>query len=661
MRGRREIRDRYYPGSREDRGLLFHVFGHVPGVHTLSPFLAINGQTEEPYFRYKGGDASLSGWPAWGYGADLTYVAGTAPEFQQKGPLLGPDDLGVHFNAGGYYVCESNQIDTEDFVLEVFLRIDFGASNLWLLATRGNIGYEINVNTDAVRFGIQDGNGLLRVSASVIPCVYSHQMFFCNRDENSIFGARVYTNGKSNVGANFSNDQESLAAEYFTIGSEAAGYNRFSGSVFFVTGWKASDWFPAGAAGPVEYAAIAAERFYRLSGTWPTKAVGTWAPTVATRAFGSYLENQDEASPYTKRIYQVGSEHLRVQRAMIDGVRLIGYRGEPQTTNLISESEDLATTWAATRCSISPDAIDTPNDDSRTVVDGIVASADADTHYISITPTLENGETYQVSANAKPGDVSFLKMELSVTGSYAYFDLSSGTVETVSGCVAFIEAVGDFYRLILRDALSSSDDLLIYPAEADMDETFAGDGATVSVYVWGVQVEKSFSHTSLINTDGATATRLADALRYKGDDGNLPAGGSGRATMKVVFTEPISAWGSGDVTVPLLCLSDGGSASDYIALVYVKSEISYIAALSAASGGSGGLAGASVDLLDGEVHALEIRWRTDYLTVACDGVWGSVDTDVNIPDDLDRIDVCQLYDGSQKSGFLISDLKIYEW
>lgn len=649
---------------RDDRDLLFHVWGHTPGVHELSPYLTINSQTEEPYFRYKGGDASLSGWPAWDYGVDLDYNAGTAPDFNVKGPGLGSSDLGVGFkgSGGAYYLDELGVLDfsTEDLLLEVILKHKSltGQSNIMGTTLTSSAGWMLySYYTDhRLFFRAYDGDPA-NLSAYPPNGQYLHVFVAWDRDEDSNYSALYYLNGTLVDDANFYIVEDISGGNNFYIGG--IGTYVTEASFFYAACWKKSNWLPGGASNRTVIDAIAAERFYRWSGTWPTKAVGTWAPTVATRAFGAYMENQDLASPYTKRIYQVRSEHLRVQRAMVDGVPFIGFRAEPQTTNLISESEDLATTWAATRATISQDVIDTPDGDGRTVVDGIVATVDDDTHYIEITPPFAAGTQY-ASFFIKANDVDWVKVESTVSGGYAYFDLVNKVVGNTSGMTAYIDDIldDDWCHCIVREVWVVTDALRIMPVYDDGDDDFAGDGSTVSVYVWGVQAEDNNSHTSLINTDAATATRLGDQLRYKGDDGNLPLT-SGRATFKILFPEPVT-----DVTttvVPLLSLSDGGSVDDRIEVAFIDAEFSIMAVISAASGGSAGQAALGGDPRDGEIHNVEIRWKEDYLAIAVDGVWSIADTDVDIPDDLDRIEPLQAHDGTVAAGVLISDLRIMKW
>jgi hypothetical protein len=112
-----------------------------------------------------------------------------------------------------------------------------------------------------------------------------------------------------------------------------------------------------------------------------------------------------------------------------------------------------------------------------------------------------------------------MKLDVSsVANAYAYYNLSTGAVGTVGAGAnsTGIEAWGGgWYRCwIAYTGGAAAHDHEIFPAEADGDETFAGDDATASIYVWGAQHEDDGTviPSSYIPTTTAAATRIKDAL-----------------------------------------------------------------------------------------------------------------------------------------------------
>jgi hypothetical protein len=67
----------------------------------------------------------------------------------------------------------------------------------------------------------------------------------------------------------------------------------------------------------------------------------------------------------------------------------------------------------------------------------------------------------------------------------------------------------------------------------------------------------------------------------------------------------------------------------------------------------------SADLEDNTKHHLRIQWQTDSLKASVDGTFGSEDTDVGMPDGVDRIDMGSSYDVVTQFNGLIQNF--YLW
>ena len=159
--------------------------------------------------------------------------------------------------------------------------------------------------------------------------------------------------------------------------------------------------------------------------------------------------------------------------------------------------------------------------------------------------------------------------------------------------------------------------------------------------------------SSYIPTTTAQATRNADVLTYKGDDGNLGGVGSelkGTVACKVLLPNK-------DVLVQrnILSLSDGGSGVQNIDCFVATNEKFGIFVI---SGGDNGISVIG-SIADNEVHNVRGRWQTDSVISTVDGENGTEDTSCDIPDDLDEIDVGMAANNAGQLNGIISDVKIY--
>jgi len=643
------------------RRLKLRTFANPSGIVNLNPNLTINGVTQTPFFRYKGGDASAAGFPPWGYGETLDLQAGTVPTFNDGAPGLGVDDDSVKFNAGGYYkhATGGGDIGTEDFVIELVFKATFEASKCIIGTLASGIGWLVYTTAaGALTCHIQDVSGSVYVrDPGLSDDTWYHVLFGVNRNENSTDGAQIYTNGVLSGSGNFSTRQGTLTGSPLAIGAYLSGAYPINANIAYAAAWKKFNWLQAGAAGQAEIAAIVAERFAPFSGIFPQKAVGTALPEIKTRAFPAYLEKREGA---ISKLYRVGSEWLR-QESWNDknGVNVKGYLPEPQTTNLITESEDFEA-WTKLNAGdvVANDAAVCP--DGRTAAASIVADATDTQHGVSIVATLTN-TTYTFSNYFSPGEEDWVKLEdTTVADCWCYFNLATGAVGS-SGAGAtgytrgpFLGDAEDAYCCgITLMGTAAAHTLRAISAHADGDDDYAGDGVSVYLCMWGAQVEANDYMTSPIITDGATATRLKDQLRFKGDDGNITNNKRGTIVCDVLWPDFDNA-----ATKRLGMLSDGGAAADRIRTSVVSTD--KVAVDSAATAGAAGGVGVDGDMMDGAKHEVRLRWEEDNLIVSRDGVDGTPDTSVDIPDDLDRIDIGMDTGLGVQARGLISNLRIYD-
>ena len=264
------------------------------------------------------------------------------------------------------------------------------------------------------------------------------------------------------------------------------------------------------------------------------------------------------------------------------------------------------------------------------------------------------------SVYAKAGNKNWLYLTLEGDPYAAYYDLANGVVGTVTAANdetgAIEDCGGGWYRCSLTGTLIADTYTCgIYSANADNDLDFAGDGTTVNTYLWGAQLEALNFATSYVPTTTAAATRNADILTFKADDGNIGGVGSELAgTIKYKFLLP-------GITPPengvYFRLTDGGGVTDYIQMhSTTSSRFQFISAATAGSAGGGTF---STNTYDGYVHSTSIHWATNSAYITLDGVASAVDTVVTIPDDLDQLHIGHGNTISQIKG-LLSEIKIYK-
>jgi hypothetical protein len=264
---------------------------------------------------------------------------------------------------------------------------------------------------------------------------------------------------------------------------------------------------------------------------------------------------------------------------------------------------------------------------------------------------------------AKKGNKNWLYLsDDTVANCTCYFDLDNCAVGTSgAGAAGYIEDWGNGWCrcVILFTGTAAAHTFKIQTADADNDKSVVGDGSTKNTYIWGAQIEvRSMTRyaTSYIPTAGGQATREDDFLRFKGDDGNLGGVGSEQqGSMACKFLIPQSD----SIGHAIACLSDGSSANDNITLEINSSD--YLDVNTRASGGNNGDVTDNADVTDGVIVAARITWKTDQLTLYRNGSSvGTPDTAVDIPDDLDRIQIGGDRSNGDELDGIMSDFKIFK-
>ncbi|OGO03073.1 MAG: hypothetical protein A2Y72_03275 [Chloroflexi bacterium RBG_13_53_26] len=564
------------------------------------------------------------------------------------------------FNGGDWLRSLSanyGDVGDNDMCIDIFVDLKSGIG-LNSLLSKNYITYKLsyylyNSNTNYLFLGLYS----MPVERYVNCAVSQNSINFISICFDRDGLARVFINGSQAGSFDISIYEETFDDWYFQLG-KIHGYDTGNHAILSVVSEIGNNWISSGVQ----------DEFYRhfclISSIWPMTAMGAYLPTVRTRTGSAYSEMK-LAGYDNPKLFMMGGNFLRIEYNS-DYADHGWFRAEPQRTNYCPYSEDF-TNWTPTRCTFSSNAVECP--DGRVVADGIIASVDNDDHYVELAISVADGTWHCYSVFLKPGNKDWVKLVWQ-RGSeaqkvYAYIDLANGVVgERFGGISVLVDKIyyGDFLRVLMVVQSDNPDILRIFPVNGDLDDDFVGDAATVNTYVWGVQAEPGYWMTSQIPTSGAIATRTADVLAYKGDDGNIPSSGHGRLSFDFAwpylwYTE--ECW-SAEQT--LVAISDGGSSLNCIRAFLPAGEPSLLRCQIVADSVAVNL---DIDLASEEPygmegkHTIDIYWDTDYFCVGFDG-YLQEPVVATVPDELDRIDVGNM-NGSGQSGFLLANIKLSKW
>jgi len=637
----------------------FRIFSELSGVDNLDPFLTINGITVEPMFRYKGGDADSTDWNYWTYGEDLT-AGGSGGSFNDGSPGLGVNDDSTAPEATRYWVASDNtfaDITTEDFVLELVFKWsttnDVRIINKYVSPN----GYLLQENVDRLNLLVKDGTDTVNMlSAALTDGCWYHGILFVDRSGS----AQWYVNGAASGSAiDVSSVVESITVDSpISLCASSAGANGFDGNLAYVAMWKRYGWLDTHL-----QATIAAERFAKFNGTYPQIAAGSPVATARARAFPAYLDKVEDGY---RKLYYTGSNWLRMcHRQDSAGVNVRGLLAESQVENLFPYSEDFSTwTKVDSGDAITGSAAICP--DGRTAATSIAADSTDGSHGVYKAGITLTAATYAFSVFVKTGSdptygVNWVRLFDSTTGNYCYFDLDKVDIGTQYLSTGYIEGPfysGDstpFYRCcMVFTGTAVGHNLFIIPALANNDATFAGNGSTPNIYIWGAQIELGDYMTSPIRTASAPATRIWDDLEFVAG-ANIGGEDIGEGTIVYDFLYP-----SYDQLISRyhVQVSDGGSGLDRI-FTGTNSTGDKLRFYSIENSNPAVNVYPEVrDIVDGVRHEYRCTWGTT-TTVYADGIDGIPTAGLVMPDDLDLIQVGTIATSTTPANCLIQDLRIY--
>jgi hypothetical protein len=209
--------------------------------------------------------------------------------------------------------------------------------------------------------------------------------------------------------------------------------------------------------------------------------------------------------------------------------------------NLLLQSDELDTTWIATRSSVDDQAAGTTAPDGTSTADSIIEdSTAASTHQVGQNVTVASAAAdYAFSVSVKAGARTwcriFMVESTGTTSVDAFFNLSTGVVGTTatganwSNLRTFSRSLGNGWHVLTIVARKTSAATVVSAniglATADNTASYSGDG-TSNIYAWRATLAQSSVPTRLVQTTSAASTgtsQTGNALHLKG----LPASTSG--------------------------------------------------------------------------------------------------------------------------------------
>jgi hypothetical protein len=445
-------------------------------------------------------------------------------------------------NSGKFYANSNENLwaNGDDVVIEVLIR-QGATTNAAVLGNATGVGTKgVLLTTTTTQATLRVGDGTTNLSQASGNAgntnAWAHIMGWI--DDSANFGVCLNGTCSSNTSIGTVGDWSAGGTD-FALGTSSDGSASYGGTpaLFFRAWKKAGGGALSGASNSTDIQTIQLDRMATIFGVRAPLAAGTVAPTTIARASAASVD-QIDSTHGLRSLYRLGYRAPRIQKSNGHNV----YRSEPQSTNLITKSTDLTTTWTAITVG------DATDDDSLTGVERIGTTAgdsvegnnsDAE-HGFSQSVTL-TAATHTFSVFAATGTESFAVLRTGIANTTTFFDLDACAVCNVgSECSSAIGTTGSAvlatralrYPIDTNDdgtsdvewcrisitytgtAASHAHDLLC--ASADNDLTYNDADTSADCYFYGAQVEAKPIATTFIFTNASTVSRVADDLRYSG-------------------------------------------------------------------------------------------------------------------------------------------------
>lgn len=660
----------------------FQLKTGLSGAEQMATSLTINSITNVAKWAYRGGDAGAAIWPAAKGPRDLGKTSPTgAAAYSVDQPAPFTDDTrgvqvrgGDYFAGGDYDAYEWGGAGAgEDFVLEMVVRIDDLTDGGQIIGkSSGSGGWRVFMNANAARLQVFDTGGAANVtidSGTLESGVWHHLVWYLDQSGSGV----CYTDtvvGTPGSLATVTGAADITALE-FTIGNEASGVAAAGGqaTIAWAAAWGSSAWLDTHL-----QATVSRERVSMVAGFYPDNASGTTkAPTVMTRADSAFTYVRE---PIGERVlgHKVGPNWPRVASwgatfGSPVGDPVGGALLEITSENTIRESHDMTsvTSWTDTRLTTALEAAVAGPIHDQEVFSLLSDSTAATTHLVgaSLGAIASNAVVSVFAKRSNDNDNGFDWILLSAedagaTADGTFFNIQTGIVGTSGANVAgaYIEDWGNGWFRCMLQLSTSSDGFSVSLAEADNDAVIAvaPDGGkncylTCPMRESAAGVETASSY--IRNTaSGSDATRAADVVSYKMDDGNMTSAETAWTIDYTLLAANIDSANNPE----LFALNDGGASADEIRVVGRATENTQLQVNSTEGAAGAALCGAT-DIYDGTKR--DFRGRLSGTAMVHENTTDSESNSDTLafagPNDIDTLTLLQ--DGY--SNVLINKIEIY--
>ena len=266
--------------------------------------------------------------------------------------------------------------------------------------------------------------------------------------------------------------------------------------------------------------------WYRCSITVTATSTSTWYVNIigittgnSIYAWGAQLEQRSSATAYNATTTSAITNYIpQLLTAPINAPRFdfnpttgesLGLLIEQSSTNLLTYSQDFSNgAWTKSNATITTGANIAP--DGTQTMQLLVENTTTAQHYLRADAfTLISGTQYTTTIYAKANGRTTLGICCAFDSNGANFNLSNGTVGTVSGgATATITPVGNGVYRCSMTRTPTSNTVIVFQLNGNAS-SYTGDGYS-GIYIWGAQLEALPFATSYIPTTSAQVTRAAD-------------------------------------------------------------------------------------------------------------------------------------------------------
>ena len=285
---------------------------------------------------------------------------------------------------------------------------------------------------------------------------------------------------------------------------------------------------------------------------------------------------------------------------------------EPQRTNLLIYSEQFDSGfWGKNNASIVSDFSTSPN--GTMTADKLIPSAiPSVSKFIFQVPNVSNGFNHNITIYAKIAEYNKIRIADGNNGNGAWFNLSNGTIGTVSsGVVAEIISMENSWYKCSINLISTTNNIFFLINASNSENIEVGDGVS-GIYIWGAQLEQGSYATSYIPTVATSVTRNADVISKTGISSLIGQ------TEGVIYFENIVNFKNVSSSITLQSIGNNTN-SDFIAIYILNNAIYADIQIANSYGGALYLGSLSLNNL-GDIYKLAIQYNSSGIKVYKNGI-----------------------------------------